>query len=130
MPVGAGPPQHGVAADCAWVVDARRSGASEVVVCVRVWFAMSVSRERRRSHSSPLHSRRRSQPAADANGWLTPQRAGSHAAAGGRWGYVGRTAARSGVAEMEVRHTAPAVNVDLAASQEHRFELLAGALHT
>ena len=43
VPVGAGPPQHVLGAACVWVVDARRSGASRVVVCVRVASAMSVS---------------------------------------------------------------------------------------
>ena len=84
----------------------------------------------RRSHSPPLDYRRRSEPDSDAHDWLTTPRAVSHAAAGGRRGYVGRAAARGGLAHVEVRHAAPAVDVDLAASQEHRLELPAGALHT
>jgi hypothetical protein len=30
---------------------------------------------------------------------------------------------------VEIRYTAPSIDVDLAAPQKHRFELFAGALH-
>jgi hypothetical protein len=52
VPAGAGPPQHVPGAACCWVVDAGRSGALGVVVCVRVASAMSISCEWRRSQSS------------------------------------------------------------------------------
>lgn len=65
-PVGAGPPQQVLGAACVWVVDAWRSSASGVVVWVRVASTMSISCAWRRSHSSPLHFRRRSGLAADA----------------------------------------------------------------
>ena len=76
-----------------------------------------------------LHLRRRRAPGPDATGRLTTRRAGPDAAGGRRRIRLARCATAGGLADVEIRHAAALVDVDLAAAQKHGFELLAGALH-
>ena len=126
-PAGAGPPQHAPGEASVSVGDAGCPGAPGVVACVRVAFVMSSCKCGEVAFA--LHFRRRQAPRPDAAGRLATGRAGPVAAGGRRRNVLARRATPVGRADVEIRHAAAPVDVDLAAAEKHGLELLACALH-